>query len=175
MALMLIPIEHCANEETETLGGKIMLGTITRFDPVTEMRRMSDVFDRLFAGPYTGSSRPAAVTRDLSVPLDIVEKEDRFVIRAAVPGVTPDDLNVSIESNVLTITGEIKREEESENDKVYCRECSYGTFTRSVRLPENLLVDQVEATFDNGFVAITLPKAPEEKPRSVKVPIKQAK
>ena len=152
-----------------------MLGTITRFDPISEMRRMNEVFDRLFGTPVPSAQRFAGVSQDLIVPVDIVEKEDKFVIRAAVPGVKPEELNVSIESNVLTISGESKREEESEQDKVYCRECSYGAFTRSIRLPENLMVDQVDAAFENGFVVITLPKAPEEKPQTVKVPIRTAK
>ena len=152
-----------------------MLGTITRFDPISEMRRMNDMFDRLFGSPWPSDRQLVTQTRGLTVPLDVVEKEDRFVIRAAVPGVSPDDLNVSIENHVLTISGEIKHEEENETDKVFCRECSYGSFTRSIRLPENLQVDKVAAEFDNGFVSITLPKAPEEKPQALKVPVKKAK
>ena len=151
-----------------------MLGTITRFSPISEMQRMNDMFDRLFGSPIAASQRLVAGPRDLTVPLDVVEKEDRFIVRAAVPGVSPDALNVSIEDGVLTISGETKHEEEGENDKVYFRECSYGSFTRSIRLPQNLEVDKVDAEFDNGFVNIAIPKVPEEKPKVVKVPVRKA-
>jgi HSP20 family protein len=152
-----------------------MLGNITRFDPISEVQKMNDVFDRLFGTPVFASQRFVSGPRDLTVPLDVVEKEDKLVIRAAVPGVSPDDLNVSIENGVLTISGETKHEEENEQDKVYFRECSYGTFTRSIRLPQNLQVDEVDAEFDNGFVSISLPKVPEEKPKALKVPVRNKK
>jgi len=152
-----------------------MLGTITRFDPVSEVQRMNDVFDRLFGTPLLASHRFVAGPRDLTIPLDVVEKEDKLIIRAAVPGVSPDDLNVSIENGVLTISGESRHEEENEQDKVYFRECSYGSFTRSIRLPQNLEVDKVDAEFDNGFVNIALPKMPEEKPKALKVPVRKRK
>lgn len=152
-----------------------MRATITRFDPISEMQRMNHMFERLFGTPVDASDRFVAAPRDLTVPLDVVEKEDKFVIRAAVPGVSPDELNVSIEGGVLTISGETKHEEEGEQDKVYFRECSYGSFNRSIRLPQNLEVDKVDAEFENGFVSITIPKVPEEKPKTLKVPVRKAK
>ena len=151
-----------------------MFGTITRCNPVSEMQRMNDVFDRLFGTPIVASQRFVAGPRDLTVPLDVVEKEDRLVVRGSVPGVAPEELNVSIEAGILTISGETKHEEDGENDKVYFRESSYGSFTRSIRLPQNLEVDKVDAEFDNGFVNIAIPKVPEEKPKVVKVPVRKA-
>ena len=150
-----------------------MISSIRRIDPVTEMQRMSEMFDRLFGSNAYGA-RAIASANEYTIPLDVVEKEDKIVIRASVPGISPDDLDISIENNVLTITGESKHEEESENDKVYVRECSYGSFKRSIRLPENLDIDHVDAEFSNGFVSVSLPKIPEEKPKTVKVELRKS-
>jgi len=147
-----------------------MVSTIRRINPITEMQRMNEMFDRLFGSPTPVIASPQGFT----VPLDVIEKEDKLVVRAAVPGVAPEELNVSIENNVLTISGEIKKEEESEGDKVYFRECSYGSFSRSIRLGENLDFENVDAEFSNGNVTISIPKVPEEKPKTVKVEVRKA-
>jgi HSP20 family protein len=138
------------------------------------MQKMSDMFDRLFGSPTFGLISTPSTPREFAIPLDVIEKEDKVVIRAAVPGVSPEELNVSIENNVLSISGELKHEEENENDKVYFRECSYGSFKRAIRLGDNLDVDHVDAEFNNGFVQISIPKVPEEKPKTVKVEIRKS-
>ena len=152
-----------------------MMSNITRFDPLSEMQRMSDMFDRLFGSPLVSSHSFITAPRESTVPLDVIEKEGKLLVRAAVPGVSPDELNVSIENNVLTISGEMKHEQEDENDKVYYRECCYGSFSRSIRLPEHLQIDKVDAEFSNGYVIITIPKLPEAQPQSLKVPIRKTK
>lgn len=146
-----------------------MTRTIINMDPATELRRMSEVFDRLW-----GWNQPAERTTSLTLPLDIYEQNGMFTIKAAVPGVRPDEVDISIEDNVLTIRGEHKHEQETEDTKVYRREYSYGSFTRSVRLPEDLQVDQVSAEFRDGFVYVTMPKVEAPKPKTLKVPVKSA-
>jgi len=108
------------------------------------------------------------------LPLDILEQDGTLKIRAAVPGVEPNELEIQIEKNVLTIRGEISRENESKDEKVYRREVSYGAFSRSVRLPDGLDFDKVDAQFKNGIVTISLPRVPEEKPKSIKVNVRQS-
>lgn len=152
-----------------------MANTIRRFDPISEIQRMNEMFDRIFGGPIFNPTTVFASTQGFTIPLDVVEKEDKLVVRAAVPGVAPEDLNVSIENNVLTISGEIKKDEESENDKVYFRECCYGNFSRSIRLGDNLDFEKVDAEFSNGNVIISIPKIPEEKPKTVKVAVRSKK
>lgn len=129
------------------------------YDPLAEMRAMDDVFDRFFAVPFGSGLRGM---QQMSLPVDVIERDNKLVIRAAVPGVDPKDLDVSIENNVLTIRGETKAEERSENTKVYRLEVSYGSFSRSIRLPANIDVAGVDAEFVNGCVTITIPKAAEE-------------
>jgi len=150
-----------------------MVSTIRRFNPITEMQKMNEMFDRLFGSPVFNPTTVFASTQGFTIPLDVVEKEDKLVVRAAVPGVAPEELNVSIENNVLTISGEIKKEEESEKDKVYFRECCYGSFSRSIRLGDNLDFEKVDAEFSNGNVTISIPKIPEEKPKTLKVEVRK--
>jgi HSP20 family protein len=111
------------------------------------------------------------VERNWSLPLDVYERDNTLFIRAAVPGIKPEDLNVSIEENILTITGEMN-EEITEQDKVYRREYRYGKFSRSLTLPENIDTNGIEANFDNGFVKISLPKVEPVKPQALKIPVK---
>lgn len=141
--------------------------TLVSLNPVHELRAMEDLFDRVFSQPL---ARPTH--SDLNpLPIDLIEETDRLVVRAAVPGVNPEELEVQVENNVLTIRGEAKQEEVSEKAKVYRRELPVGKFSRSIRLPENLNLDRVEAKFQHGIVTISLPKQEEVKPPVIRIPI----
>jgi len=144
-----------------------MIRTLVNMNPTSEARTFEEIFEQLFGSPARASA-PATTT----LPIDIYEREGNLVVRASVPGIDPNDLEIQIENNVLTIRGETRHEEESKEDKVYRREVSYGAFSRSVRLPENLNVEAVSAEFKNGMVNITLPRIPEEKPKAFRVPVK---
>ena len=130
---------------------------------------MEEIFDHLFGTPV----RPTS-TQVGTLPIDITEQEGALRIRAAVPGVEPKDLEIQVEKNVLTIRGEVNQQSESTEVKVYRREVSYGAFSRSVRLPDNLDLDRVDAEFKNGMVTITLPRIPEEKPKSIKITVRSS-
>jgi len=139
-------------------------------DPANEIQAIDATLERLFQ-PWRA---PLTPSHEATVPLAIFENEGNFIVRASVPGVNSDDLDISIEDGSLTIRGEFKQEAELAEAKVYRREYSYGAFTRTVKLPENVDAERVEAEFKNGFVTITLPKNPEEKPKTLKVPVKNA-
>lgn len=145
---------------------KTMLRTLVNVDPVNELRSVEEMFERFFGQP----TRPVPAASTL--PVDITEKDGNLVIRAAVPGIDPKDLEITIESNVLSIRGETKTENQSENEKIYRREVSYGTFSRSIRLPEKLDLEKVSADFNHGMVTITMPRLPEVKPQVRKVEVK---
>ena len=130
---------------------------------------MEELFDRLVGAPIR-PSQPAVA----SLPLDITEHDGKLFVRAAVPGVDPSELDIQIEKNVLTIRGESRHENESNEAKVYRREVSYGAFARSIRLPEGLDLENVDAGFKNGIVTVTLPRLPEEKPKSLKVNVRSS-
>jgi HSP20 family protein len=137
------------------------------YDPTEDIRSFVDNFDRFFTRMV---ERPSG---SRLLPIDVVETADKWVLRAAVPGVSPEELDINIENNVLTIRGESRLSEEFQDSKVYRQELAYGVFTRSIRLPNSVDVDQVEADFTNGMVTISLPKVVEVKPVPIKVPIKQ--
>ncbi|MCA1948716.1 MAG: Hsp20/alpha crystallin family protein [Armatimonadetes bacterium] len=145
--------------------------SLVRINPFEEMRQMTEMFDRLFeAWPW---ERTPAVDRGTVAPMDVLEKDNKLIIRAALPGVKPEDVKVNIENNVLTIEGEVKQEHVDENTRVYRRECAYGKFTRSLRLADNLNFDQIDAQFHNGIVEITIPKIVEEK-KTISIPVRTA-
>jgi HSP20 family protein len=141
--------------------------TLVNMNPTSDLRTMEEVFERLFGSP-TKSATPAVA----GLPVDIVESDGNFLIRASVPGVNPNELDIQIEKNVLTVRGETHAAPEPKDDKVYRREIGYGAFARSIRLPEGLNLEAVSADFSNGIVTITLPRLPEEKPQSVKINVR---
>lgn len=143
------------------------MNNIVTWSPIRDIRRMEEMFDRLFEGTLAGRMPTAA-----ALPIDVFEREGKLFVKAAVPGVCPEDLDITVEENVLTIRGETKTEETTDDTKVYRREVAYGKFSRSVRLPENLDFEKIDAEFRNGFVTVSIPYVPEEKPKTVKVNVR---
>jgi HSP20 family protein len=132
-----------------------------------EMNRLfEDFFSRdFFVEPFRGMGewRPA---------VDVSETDDAVVVKAELPGLDPKDVEISLSGDVLTIKGE-KKEEKEEKTKSFQRvERSYGSFTRSVRLPAAVVADKVEATFSNGVLTVDLPKAEEAKRKTLKIDVK---
>ena len=101
--------------------------------------------------------------------MDIYETGEELVIKAELPGVSREDVNISVEDGILTIQGERKKEEEIEEDNFHRLERSYGKFTRSFRLPKTVDADKTRAGFKEGVLRITLPRREEIKPREVKI------
>lgn len=143
--------------------------TVVRVNPISEIRAMDEMFERLFG------RTPIASPTATNLPLDIFERDGKFIVRASVPGISPENLDVQVEDNVLTIRGEISHEYEGEDVKVYRREVSYGSFARSIRLPENLNFEKVDAEFSNGLVTISIPRLEEVKPKALKVNVRPVK
>lgn len=142
------------------------MNTLIPFRSLDDIRHFDDLFNRLVGGSPV-SQQPNL----LSIPLDVIEDEGKVTIKAAVAGINPDELEITIENNVLTVKGEHKTEEVSENAKVFRRENTYGSFSRSIRLSPQLNQEGVSANFKNGFVTITIPKVEEEKPKALRIPV----
>lgn len=104
-------------------------------------------------------------------PVDVLEERDTIRLVAELPGVKPEDVNISLENNVLTLEGEKHKEEEREDGKAYRYERTYGTFERSFTLPATIDANKIDAKFDSGLLTILLPKVEAAKPRQIAVKI----
>ena len=105
--------------------------------------------------------------------MDLVEEDDHFVLSADLPGVEEQDINVELEDNVLTISGERKSEHEDRKEGYYRIERSSGRFSRTLTLPEGIDADSIEARFDNGVLTVRIPEPEQRKPRRVAIGVGQ--
>ena len=126
------------------------------------------MFDERFFTPY----RLFTFARSEVTPVDVYQTENELVVKATVPGVKPEEADISIVDNILTIKGETSAEENVEHKDYLYQEHRYGTFCRSVALPSGLKTDKTEATFEDGILTLTIPKTEEIKPKQIKVKAK---
>jgi len=144
------------------------MSNLVRWDPFVDVRGLSRRMDRLF-GDFFGPRVLAWEPAELGFALDVYETDDALVVKGALPGVRPDEVDISVIGDVLTIKGETKSEEETKDGNYHRRELRYGAFARSIPLPTQVNHEKAEATFENGILTITLPKAEEVKPKSIKI------
>ena len=111
-------------------------------------------------------------TMTTSVPLDIDETDNEVVVTASIPGINPEEVDISITRDTLTIKGKSEKKEEKKTKTSYVKEISYGEFSRVVSWPTEIQTDKVEAHFENGLLKVVAPKAEEVKPKSVKIKVK---
>lgn len=143
--------------------------SLTRWDPFREMISIRNTMDRLFDSYFYNQPGEMSNAWSWELPLDVTEKEDAFLVKASLPGINPDDLDVTFENNTLTIRGELKAEEESEGTRYHLRERRYGSFTRSITLPRGIRGEAIEANYETGVLTLRLPKAEEMKPKRISV------
>ena len=144
---------------------------LTRWEPAREMMTLRDAMDRLFDDAFT---RPFSVSREggsnwSSPAIDMYQTGDEVVLKAALPGIKPDEVQINVTGDVLTIRGETKQEEDKQDKSWQIREHRWGAFERSVRLPTGVIADKAKAEFDNGILTISLPKSEEVKPKMISV------
>ena len=142
---------------------------IIRWNPTREMVRLSDAMDRMFEDTWT---RPmsARAEREVRLPLDVYTTPSEIVLTANVPGLKPEDVQVTLEGDTLSIYGEFKAP--MENVEYIFQERSYGKFNRKLTVNVPVDVNKVEATFDSGVLTVTLPKAEAARPKTIKVEAK---
>ncbi len=144
--------------------------------PFRELEEMERRFEDILGRPFTPAAwrRFPIEERGWAPAIDVFEKEDRFVVKAELPGMKEEDIDVSIVGDTLTIKGEKKTESEAKEEDYYCCERSYGGFLRSIALPANVDANKIEASYEDGVLEIALPKAPEIKPKKVPIAVKKA-
>lgn len=143
------------------------------------MARSDRDMGRLFRNFFSGRTHPLLDERwwpamgsdlqELSPDIDLYEDQNEIVVKAELPGMTKDDIQISLNDNILTIKGEKKKEEEDEGKDYYRSERVYGAFVRSLALPAEINPDKVRATFRNGVLEIRLPKSEQAKKKEIKV------
>ncbi|MGQ9568891.1 MAG: Hsp20/alpha crystallin family protein [Anaerolineae bacterium] len=149
------------------------MADIVRWEPFGELMSLREAMDRLFEESIV---RPRSLLAPLfteAIAVDMYETEDAVVVKAAVPGVKPEDLDISVSGDVLTIRGEVKQEEEVKRENYIRQERRYGSFCRQLPLPTSVNVDKATAEFEHGVLHLVLPKAEEVKPKSIKIKKKE--
>jgi HSP20 family protein len=135
---------------------------LTRWRPFGELEDVRSRMDRLFGEMTTGGEQ-------WKLALDVVERDDAYVVRADVPGLKPEEVKIDVEDDLLTISGEHEESEEEKSDNYVRRERRYGSFSRSLNLPKGVTADQIEATSKDGVVEISIPKPKQEEPKAVSI------
>ena len=147
--------------------------------PIAEMARWEREVERMLGNFFTGRAHspfddrfePGSSLGMRSPSLDLYEEKDQIVVKAELPGMTKDDIQVSLADNILTIRGEKKKEEEEDGKDYYHSERVYGYFSRSVPLPAEINPEKIQALFKNGVLEIRLPKSEEAKKKTINVKV----
>ena len=149
-------------------------GDLTSWDPFSMLETLQDEMNRLFglsssrwpersAGFLEGSWRPA---------IDVYDEKDNLIVKADIPGLTKDDIEVTVEGNILTVKGEKKHEDKIKEKDFVREERFYGAFHRAIALPTSVDSEKVKAAYKNGVLELTLPKKEEAKPKQISIEIK---
>jgi len=143
--------------------------------PFGELEELGRHFEDIFGRPFLSSvlRRLPMEERGWAPPIEVFEKEDKFVVKAELPGMKEEDIDVSVVGDTLTLKGERKAETEVKEEDYYCCERSYGSFFRSIALPSTVDAKKIEASFDDGVLEVSLPKAAKVKPKKISISAKK--
>ena len=148
--------------------------SLIRWEPFRDMVSLRDAMDRLFEDSFI---RPSRFWPDLGageLAIDMYQTANDVVVKASLPGVKPEEVDISITGDTLTIKGEHKEEQEAKEEDYFRKERRYAAFSRSLTIPVSIKSDKAEAAIENGVLTLTLPKAEEVKPKQIKVKAKAA-
>jgi len=145
--------------------------TIVRWEPLREFSTLQNEMNRLFNTVFDAPSpsNGGSTLRRWMPAMDLVETDDHFVLRADLPGLNEDDVKIEFEDGTLTVSGERKAEHESKNEGYYRVERAFGSFSRSLTLPQGIDPEAVTAGFDRGVLEVRIPKPEERKPRRIEI------
>ena len=145
------------------------MANLIRWQPANDLVSLRDAMDRLFEDSFV-SPRNWPVWTTLTEPsLDVYQTENEVVVKAALPGIKPENVDITLTGDVLTISGETREENEQKDKNYLRRERRFGSFSRSISMPEGLQAEKADAKFENGILTLTLPKAENVKPKKIQV------
>jgi HSP20 family protein len=147
-----------------------MRTSLTRFEPFRGVTTLQDQINRLFTEAFDRSSEEGNLT-SWAPAVDIYETEHELVVKADVPEIKPQDLDIRVENNILTIRGERKFEKQVNEDKYLRVERAYGSFSRSFSLANTVNTEAIKADYKDGVLTLTIPKREEAKPKQIKVQV----
>jgi len=139
-----------------------------RWEPFRELRQMEDTMNRLWRG-FGWAPAVREGGEDWNILIDVIQRADDIVVKASLPGVDPDAIDVAVEDNVLTLRAERKAEAVGDQEGYLIQERPTGSFYRALRLPETVNAEKIECSYDNGVLTITMPKAEEKKRKQIPV------
>jgi HSP20 family protein len=142
---------------------------VERWDPFREAVSLRDAMNALFQDSFVRPSGSAAQGGVATLPLDVSENENEFLVKASLPGVKPEDVQITVHGETLTISGQSKYEEEKKDERWHIRERRAGSFQRSIVLPVPVDSDKAQAAFEHGVLTLTLPKSEQAKPRQIRI------
>lgn len=148
------------------------MSSLTKWRPTLPSRWDRDLFeeiDRYFDEPFGLLRRPFGRMEGWGLSLDVAEEDAAYVVKASLPGMKPEEIDVTVSDNVLTIRGEMKRDEEIAEEKYHLRERRYGAFSRSITLPGVVETDKIEAQYADGVLTLRLPKSEVVQPKRITV------
>jgi len=146
-----------------------MAWELTMWEPFRGLEKMRSEMDRLWDSFFEG--RPLRRFWEWFPSLDVAETKNDLVVKVELPGMDPKDIDISLTDGLLTIKGEKKQEKEEKEENYHFIERSYGTFTRSIRLPKEVKHDKINASYKNGILKVVLPKSEEAKKKEIKVKV----
>lgn len=151
------------------------MANLTRFDPFGDMITLRQAMDRLFEDSFVSPMTWRTLEGETVTPaLDVHQTADEIVVTAALPGIKPDDVEITLTGQTLVIRGEFKADEKVGRDQYLYRERRFGSFTRQLQLPVRVEGDRTEASFENGVLRLRIPKADEVKPRQIQIKASEA-
>jgi HSP20 family protein len=146
------------------------MSNLIRWEPMREVMTLREAMDHLFDDAFT---RPIGNVNQWGAPaIDLYQTEKNVVVKAALPGLKAEDVQISVTGEVLTLKGEFKQAQEVKDATYHVKEQRYGSFERSVMLPTEVETDKAKADFENGILTITLPKAEQVLPKTITVKAK---
>jgi HSP20 family protein len=141
---------------------------LRRWEPFQELRQMQENMNRLWHSFSSGEGNGQEV-ESWAIPLDVVQQGDNIVVKATVPGVNPEDIDVSIENDVLSIKGHTKEEREHQEGNYLMRERRSGSFYRALRLPDTVDSDKAQPHYEHGVLSITFPRMESKKAKRLQI------
>lgn len=150
--------------------------SIIRWEPFRDLVSTHDHFNQLFNGTFARAfgDQQEVSRRAWIPPVDIYETGDSLVLKAELPGINPDDVEIRVEGGTLYLKGERKFEKDAKEENLHRVERPYGKFSRSFLLPSSIDSDRVKAEYQHGVLTLTMPKREEAKPRSIKIAVSKA-